>query len=369
MTPAPVPDQDRQANMFLQAAITRVDNMVRMTRSLINALELPIGTSSGHNIVWHGYSPSNPAMVQTYVTILRTANNFVHVSEEDGKPPTSCERTSAFAERVDSAGQGFSEDAPAGIVTCEWKASGKRMSLEVKLWKIDSDQPEAVPRERLNLEDRLEDWLCKDIALLSEDLLVIGRQIHQYGGTLDLLAIDREGNLVVIELKRDKTPRDVVAQALDYASWVEGFGLEDLERYTQEHLGNSFVDAFVEAFGQEPPEVVNERHRLFIVASSLDAATQRIIEYQSTTHDVDINAATFAYFNTDGGEFVARSMLLDEEDVERRARRASKRAPARSEEELRAIAEAHGVADLWDVAIGGFGRVARKGRSRTTLFF
>ena len=243
------------------------------------------------------------------------------------------------------------------------------MSLEVKLWKIDSDRPEAVPRERLNLEDRLEDWLCKDIALLSEGLLVIGRQIHQYGGTLDLLAIDRDGNLVVIELKRDKTPRDVVAQALDYASWVEGFGLEDVERYTQEHLGKSFVEAFMEAFGQEPPEVVNERHRLFIVASSLDAATQRIIEYLSTTHDVDINAATFAYFNIDGGEFVARSMLLDEEDVERRARRASKRAPARTEQELRAIAVEHGVADLWDVALGGFGRVARKGRSRTTLFF
>ena len=243
------------------------------------------------------------------------------------------------------------------------------MSLEVKLWKIDSDRPEAVPRERLNLEDRLEYWLCKDIALLSEDLLVIGRQIHQYGGILDLLAADREGNLVVVELKRDKTPRDVVAQALDYASWVERLGREDVERYTQEHLGKSFDEAFQEAFGQEPPEVVNERHRVYIVASSLDAATQRIVDYLSATHGVDINAATFAYFNTTGGEFVARSMLLDEGDVERRARRASKRTPARTEQELRAIAEEHGVADLWDVALGGFGRVARKGRSRTTLFF
>ena len=243
------------------------------------------------------------------------------------------------------------------------------MPLEVKLWQIESGQPKPVPRDRLDLEDRLEDWLCEDIALLSDDLLVIGRQLNQYGGTLDLLATDRDGNLVIIELKRDKTPREVVAQALDYASWVQGLGREDVDQCTQEHLGKPFDEAFQEAFGEEPPEVVNERHRVYIVASSLDAATQRIVEYLSATHGVDINAATFAYFNTEGGEFVARSMLLDEEDVERRARRASKRTPARTEKELRAIAEEHGVADLWDLALNGFGSVARKGRSRTTLCF
>lgn len=86
---------------------------------------------------------------------------------------------------------------------------------------------------------------------------------------------------------------------------------------------------------------------------------------------MDINAATFAYFNTGEGEFAARSMLLDEEDFERRAtaRPGAKRQPARSEDQLRAIAERSGVADLWDVAVEGFGSVARKQRSRTTLWF
>ena len=92
------------------------------------------------------------------------------------------------------------------------------MPLEVKLWKIETDRPEPVLRERLDLEGRLEDWLWRDIGLLSDELMLIGRQIRQYGLPLDLLAVDREGNLVVVELKRDKTPRDVVAQALDYAS-------------------------------------------------------------------------------------------------------------------------------------------------------
>ena len=245
------------------------------------------------------------------------------------------------------------------------------MSLEVKLWKIASDQLHPVPRSRLDLEGRLEDWLCKDIGLLSDDLLVIGRQIEQHGTPLDLLAMDRDGNLVVVELKRERTPRDVVAQALDYASWVQDLGREDVERYTRGHLGRSFDEAFLGTFGEEPPEIVNERHRIYIVASSLDGATQRIVEYLSSTHGVDINAATFSYFNTDDGEFVARSLLLDEEAVERRAkaRPGAKRQPPRSEDELRAIAEVHDAVDLWDVAVSGFGNVAKKNRSRTTLWF
>lgn len=245
------------------------------------------------------------------------------------------------------------------------------MPLEVKLWKIESDRPEPVPRQRLDLEGRLEDWLCRDIGLLSDELLVIGRQIPQYGVALDLLAVDRNGNLVIVELKRDRTPRDVVAQVLDYASWVQGLGREDVERYVRKYLGVSFGEAFQQAFGLEPPEVVNGRQRMYVVASSLDPATQRIVEYLSATHGVDINAATFAYFKTGGGEFVARSMLLDEDDVERRAQvgHASMRTPPRSEDELRAVAEERGVADLWDAALNGFGSVAKKNTSRTTLYF
>ena len=241
------------------------------------------------------------------------------------------------------------------------------MSLEAKVWKVECDRPRRLESSALNYEVRLEDWLCRDISLLNEKLLVVGRQIPlNGGGILDLLAVDEEGNLVVIELKRDKTPRDIVAQTLDYASCIQEFGHEELVSCTRDFLETDFLAAFKARFGHDAPESVNKRHRMYIVATSLDSATQRIVEYLSSVHGVDINAATFSYFNTPEGEFVARSMLLDEEEVERRAGR---RPPIAPEQALRQVAKDNGVVDLWDIAIHGFSEFANKARSQTTMSF
>lgn len=240
------------------------------------------------------------------------------------------------------------------------------MTLESKVWRVDSDRLKQLEPSRLDEERRLEDWLCHDVGLLSDKLLVIGRQIDVSGGTIDLLAVDEEANLVIVELKRDRTARDVVAQTLDYASSIQDFGREEVERYARDFLATEFDEAFARRFSHKAPEGVNGRHRMYIVASSLDSATRRIVEYLSRVHSVDINAATFSYFNTEQGEFLVRSTLLDEDEVKGRA---TKRRPIASEEELRKVAVQRGVAELWDIAISGFGRIAKKSRTQTTLYF
>lgn len=229
------------------------------------------------------------------------------------------------------------------------------MPTEMKLWRIADEQPKVLTPMSLDLESRLEEWLRKDIGLISNDLLVIGQQVPtSYGGSIDLLAIDSVGNLVVLELKRDKTPRDTVAQLLDYGSWVQDLDHEEIENIASEFLDNtSLEDAFQENFQIELPEVLNERHRLYLVAASLDAASERIVKYLSETHDVDINAATFTYWNGPNGELLGRLFLLDEEDVQTRAVSKSKRKPPRSWEELRSLAEHHGVQELYDKSLNG----------------
>ena len=227
------------------------------------------------------------------------------------------------------------------------------MPTEMKLWRIDDQHPVSIPKQKLDLESRLEEWLRYDISLISTDLLVIGQQVETaYGGVIDLLALDPVGNLVVLELKRDRTPRDIVAQTLDYASWIQDLGHESISEQANRFLkGKTLEQAFREKFQTDLPEVLNERHRMYIVASSIDSATERIVKYLSETHDVDINVATFAYFKTEQGELLGRSMLLDETEVQSRSESKSKRKPPRSWEELRGLAVQSGIEELYDKAL------------------
>ena len=83
-------------------------------------------------------------------------------------------------------------------------------------------------------EQKLEEMIVRDPRILSSEWLLIGRQeITSHGGRIDLLAIAPDGSLVLIELKRDRTPREIVAQALDYASWVEQLTSEKIAQIYQ----------------------------------------------------------------------------------------------------------------------------------------
>lgn len=91
--------------------------------------------------------------------------------------------------------------------------------------------------------------------MLGEPLLIIGRQVPTaFGGFIDLLALDRSAVVHVIELKRDKTPHDVTAQALDYGSRGAGLGRNEIhtifESYRQDM---ALEEAFAECFGETLP--------------------------------------------------------------------------------------------------------------------
>lgn len=79
---------------------------------------------------------------------------------------------------------------------------------QIKLWRIENNNLREINKDKLDYEKRLEDWLVQDISLLFPDLLLIGSQVPtKYSGQIDILAMDGEGDLVIIELKRNKTYR------------------------------------------------------------------------------------------------------------------------------------------------------------------
>lgn len=213
------------------------------------------------------------------------------------------------------------------------------MTQAVKIWQIHDGKPQDLSVTRLDLESRLEDWLCHDITMLDPSLLIIGRQVvTDFGGRIDLLCLDQEGDTVVVELKRDKTPREIVAQALDYASWVTDLADDEIRKIASEYLNTESFDlVFENHFGVSVPELLNKTHKIMIVASAVDASSERIIRYLSDTHRVNINAATFQYFQTtSGAELLSRIFLVppSEVDYKARIRSSNKRKPNPSVSDL-----------------------------------
>ena len=94
------------------------------------------------------------------------------------------------------------------------------MSIMQSVWSLDDKQP--LQLDNLLNEKELEDLLCEHIEILNNDWLVIGRQVRTSANKLiDILCMDRDGDIVIVELKKGMTPREVTAQAIDYASCVE----------------------------------------------------------------------------------------------------------------------------------------------------
>ena len=203
------------------------------------------------------------------------------------------------------------------------------MPIEVGIWKL-GDELKRIEFTGIPIEDRLEDTLTRDIDILDPGLLLVGRQVRTtYGGSIDLLAMDAEGNLVVIELKKDRTPREVVAQILDYGSWVRELGVEEVteifrkfvKKYPQSQFEGMSVDqAFRQKFPdmKDMPETINETHELLVVAGELDDSTERIVNYLNDAYGVAINAVFFRYFREGDYEFLTRVWLIDPSKAEER---------------------------------------------------
>lgn len=187
------------------------------------------------------------------------------------------------------------------------------MHLEIGLWRIDR-APVKVHSTSISLESTLEELIEQDPTILSEPVMLIGRQVPTaFGKLIDLLGIDSEGNLQVLELKRDRTPREVVAQILDYGSWIEGLTGEDIRQiFSNYRQGkDDFDQSFADRFGQAPPDELNIEHKLTVVAGEIDPATERIITYLSR-YNLPINVVFFRHFADGDRSYLARSWLIEE---------------------------------------------------------
>ncbi|MCW3999508.1 MAG: endonuclease NucS [Candidatus Bathyarchaeota archaeon] len=219
----------------------------------------------------------------------------------------------------------------------------------IRLWKIEKESLKEITKSKVGLEARLQSWIISDISIISPDYLVIGREVPtDFGGYIDVLCMTENGDLVIVELKRDKTPREISAQILDYASWVRFLTADKIQEIAEKYCQPSLIEVYQAKFNHDLPSIFNQEHQMLIVGSEIDSSTERIIHYLSETYGVPINALTFNYFKDGENEYAARTFLIEQEKAEiAQISRPSKRTSNLTMEQLQAIAEEKDVNELY----------------------
>ena len=193
------------------------------------------------------------------------------------------------------------------------------MEETMPLFRLEGDGVNArlvaAKEKDIELESQLESWLENSPWALGQDepILWIDRQTRASGddGIIrpDLLGVDYEGNLVIVELKRDRTPREVVAQLLEYAAWGNELDEEQIEAIAEEYFqtrdelrGRPLSDVFTDTFEVDEVPPLNRGLRLFIVAQRIPDRILKVCQFLRDSHDMDINCIVVSTFETESGD-------------------------------------------------------------------
>lgn len=194
------------------------------------------------------------------------------------------------------------------------------MATEIKTWQIIDGKLQPIDTT-MSQEGRteaydLEAWIVSNPSIISSDLAIIGRQVTTKSGSIDLLAIDKSGNLIIIELKRDKLPREALAQAIDYVSDVAYWSIEKLSETCTKFNGKSLEVTLNETFQDIDLESVNvnESQRIILAGFAIESSLERMIEWLSDKFNVNINAVILHYVKTrSGDELLTKTAIISEE--------------------------------------------------------
>ena len=240
------------------------------------------------------------------------------------------------------------------------------MPTEMTLWEFGEDGSVSRVKEiRLVAESQIEDAIQAAPELLGMKVLIVGRQmaVGHGGRVLDQLAINEGGRLVVIENKRDRTPRDVVAQVIDYAAWADQATLLEIEERYEDYVSkeseddhSSLLDAYQEHFEMEGTSDDIREHltigieqrppHMVVVASRLDDSTERMLEFLNLSFGVPINAVLFQPFehpSLSDSRLVGRTWLRPDEPGLKDARDSRSVVNSERQEKIKKLRQ-----DFWD---------------------
>lgn len=200
------------------------------------------------------------------------------------------------------------------------------------LFRLEGDTLIPAPETNIEFEEHMETWFENSPWALVEDELIlwIDRQpgAKDGEGTIfpDLLGVDSEGNLVIVEFKRGRTPRDVVAQLLEYAAWASELPAEQIPEIAgayfekrDEFRGKTFDKAFREVFDvpetdELPP--LKRKLRLFVVAEEIHPRVAFVCRFLRMLYKMDVSCIAVSKFETESrDESVSTETKVGDESI------------------------------------------------------
>lgn len=187
----------------------------------------------------------------------------------------------------------------------------------MEVYLVEQNDMKRVPESELDREAKLEKRLVRtDGAKIGDvEVLYVGRQGSPGdGGIFDILGVDERGDTVVVELKRGRTPRDVVTQALEYAGEIRNVDYDYLDERYREFLRDDqdYTDP------SEIPSLRQAHREYFDLEESLSEREfnddQRLVVVGTDFGDVVLNMADFLRENGIDVVAVEYSTYRDDEE-------------------------------------------------------
>jgi hypothetical protein len=183
---------------------------------------------------------------------------------------------------------------------------------DIGIWRLVENTPQRYVPASLEYEKYLEDWIERDLTLISADMQLVGRQVSLDTGFLDILGIDNLGRWAVIELKKAGVRRETVAQALDYAGCLAEMSSVKLKTLVKQCFEKRGVKlqavlkqlALDESIFEQPEILV------YIVGTSRDINLDRLLK-NTTFQGNPINVVTFDVYKNSVGEHVLLRQLTE----------------------------------------------------------
>jgi hypothetical protein len=210
----------------------------------------------------------------------------------------------------------------------------------------DSDGIERIAEQgfsKLGIRERedLEEWAIQEPRLLGEELLVISAEYANWEETrhrLDILAIDREGRLVVVELKRDRADENTDLQAIKYASFCSTLTAEDIQKdyrkfwsdrredeLSPEEVGATFAD-FLGKVAEEPVLTdeeegwaeleLDDQPRIILVASEFGKEVTSPVTWLIEEYGMDITCVELDAYEKGGRTLLTSEQVIPQREAE-----------------------------------------------------